>query len=137
MTEIEPKRRIDQALMMKEKIPNDMKSLALKCLQFKWIEDQKKNLNRILTPCAFCFDVKPHRSGCSKCKIPKILCNSEGNEGYIGYLLRKYGNIFLKDIKRNEYDIVRNALRQIHNTGKLSDEFRARINLLISEFGTS
>ena len=112
---------------MQEKDVDKVKVLAIKCLKFKWIKNQTKNLNRILSPCAFCFDAKTNGFDCSKCKIPKIICNEDGNKGLIGFIFSKYGNIFSKDIDKKEYDLIRCSLIDLSKNGEISPLVKKKI----------
>ncbi|MHA1490924.1 MAG: hypothetical protein ACTSRI_14920 [Promethearchaeota archaeon] len=119
--------------IMTEKNAQYINELAGKCLKFKWIENQSKNLNRVLTPCGFCFDIKADGKNCSKCKILKIICDDEGNKGMVGYMQRKYGNIFLKDIDNEEYDLMRQSLMELSINGKISNLVKENIEKLIRQ----
>ena len=111
---------------------NKLKRLAKDSLKFKWISDQSKNLKRILSPCAFCLDIINTGSNCSKCRIPKIICDQEGNNGLIGFVFSKYGNDFLKNIDKKEYELIRQILIQVSKYGKISSDLENKINILIN-----
>ncbi|MHA1336637.1 MAG: hypothetical protein ACTSPW_13000 [Promethearchaeota archaeon] len=99
-----------------------IKQLVDECLKFKWKENQQSVLIRILTPCAFCIDTKARGKNCSECLIDKKICDDNGQKGYIGHLLTKYGNVFLKDINSIEYNQIRNILINLKSQGFLSNE---------------
>ena len=104
---------------MKEKNYDITKNLAGDCLQYKWIKKQKSNLKRLLRPCAFCFYYS-----CEKCTIDKEICNNDGSGGLIGNILSKYGNVFLKDIDPEEYNLIRDILQEMKENGYISKELR-------------
>jgi len=104
----------------KEKNVLILRHLAKAALDSKWIEDQSKNTNKILSPCEFCDYVKSNEIDCSECKIPKILCRDDGYKGLIGLIYVKYGNITLKNIGRDEYYLVRQSLMEIFKEGEIS-----------------
>lgn len=106
---------------------NTIKRLASDCLRFKWIEDQKRNLKRVLSPCAYCFDYKIRNIPCDLCIIDKEICNTDGNSGLIGYILSKYGNSLLKDISSEDYNLVRISLEELKNNGFISKELKTEI----------
>lgn len=110
-----------------------LKKLADECLRFKWISDQSINLKRILSPCAFCIDIINSGSNCSKCSILKIICDEEGNKGLIGFVFSRYGNDFLKNIDKVEYELIRQALIEISNHGKISSSLKNKIKNLIKD----
>lgn len=97
----------------KEKV----KELARRCLQFKWIYAQEKNLNRLISPCAFCQDVYFHHKTCKNCLCPIQLCGDDGKEGLIGALIAQYGNIFLSNLPKSEYEKVLRILIELEQTG--------------------
>ncbi|MGV9172796.1 MAG: hypothetical protein ACOC35_09545 [Promethearchaeia archaeon] len=105
--------------ILSKKKGKEIQDLAEKCLKFKWIKEKKKNLNRLLSPCSFCFEVKANAEECSNCKIPKILCDKDGQEGFIGFLAQKYGNIFLKDMSDKEYKLLRQSLMELKTSGQI------------------
>lgn len=106
---------------------NTIKRLASDCLRFKWIEDQKRNLKRVLSPCAYCFDYKIRNIPCDLCIIDKEICNKDGNSGLIGYILSKYGNSLLKDISSEDYKLVRISLEELKINGIISKELKTEI----------
>ena len=106
---------------------NTIKRLASDCLRFKWIEDQKRNLKRVLSPCAYCFDYKIRNIPCDLCLIDKDICNNDGNSGLIGYILSKYGNSLLKDISSEDYNLVRISLEELKITGIISKQLKTKI----------
>jgi len=106
---------------------NTIKRLASDCLRFKWIEDQKRNLKRVLSPCAFCFKDKIRNIPCDLCTIDKEICNNDGNGGLIGYILSKYGNSLLKDISSEDYNLVRISLEELKINGIISKELKSEI----------
>jgi len=106
---------------------SEVKILANQCLRFKWIEDQYLNLNRILTPCAFCLADGDLNNSCTKCRIPIILCSNKGTKGFIGFLFSNYKNCFLREIKSEYYNLMRNSLICISKTGKISLEKESKI----------
>jgi hypothetical protein len=106
---------------------NTIKRLASDCLRFKWIEDQKRNLKRVLSPCAYCFDYKIRNILCDLCLIDKDICNNDGNSGLIGYILSKYGNSLLKDISSEDYNLVRISLEELKITGIISKQLKTKI----------
>lgn len=105
----------------------EVKKLANQCLKFKWIEDQDLNLNRILTPCAFCLADGDMNNKCATCRIPIILCNNKGTKGFIGFLFSLYKNCFLREIKSEYYKLMRESLICISKTGKISLEIDSTI----------
>ena len=100
----------------------EIKELARECLKFKWIAEKDKNLNRLLSPCSFCFDINSTQNKCKICKVPDILCDEDGKKGLIGYLANKYGNIFLKDLSDKDYELVRRALSELTGRGELDSK---------------
>jgi hypothetical protein len=116
---------------MEDKEAIKIEKLAENSLNYKWIDDQKKNLNRILNPCSFCFSVKAKGNDCSKCKIPAIICYDDGKKGLIGFILSIYGNVFLKDIDRNLYELIIQALKEILKHGKLTNDIEKKISSII------
>lgn len=103
------------------------KKLAKDCSRFKWIEEQKKNLKRVLSPCAFCLYYKNESISCDLCTIDKEICNNDGNGGLIGYILSKYGNSLLKDISSEDYNLVRISIEELKINGIISKELKTKI----------
>lgn len=100
-------------------------------IRHKWIEDQSKNLGRLMSPCAFCFDCYDdgiESDDCSNCQIPKKICNDNGRKGLIGFIFSKYGDIFLKDIDKSEYNLLRKALIDLSENGQISFQIKRIIN---------
>ena len=106
---------------------NTIKRLASDCLRFKWIEDQKRNLKRVLFSCAFCIKYKIGNISCNLCTIDKDICNNDGNCGVIGYILSKYGNSLLKDVSSEDYNLVRISLEELKMNGFISKELKTKI----------
>lgn len=118
---------------LKEK--NNFKRLAGKCLKYKWIEDQSKNLSKLMSPCVFCFECyekKKESDDCSNCQIPKIICDDDGRKGLIGFIFNKYGNVFLKEIDKREYNLIRKALIELSRNGQISFQTKRIIEKLIT-----
>jgi len=118
---------------LKEK--DNLKRLAGVCLRYKWIENKSKNLSKLMSPCAFCFncyDEKIKSDDCSNCQIPKIICDDDGRKGLIGFIFTKYGNVFLKEIDKREYDLIRKALIELSKNGQISFQTKRIIKKLIS-----
>ncbi len=109
-----------------------IKHLAKLALNKKWIEDQTKNTNYILSPCEFCNYVKNNEIECSECVIPEILCRDDGYKGLIGCIFEKFGNISLKRVGRDEYSLVRESLMDILKDGKLSLNTTHKIKTIIN-----
>mgnify|MGYP006309715771 CR=1 FL=1 len=110
-----------------------IKNLAKKCLRFKWIEDQTKNLARLLSPCPFCQDIHHRQVGCNECHVHPKLCDADGKEGLIGYLQKKYGNIELCDMESHDYRFVRNILINIAKTGLISPSIKKKLQKVIKD----
>lgn len=104
-----------------------VKRLAIQCLRYKWIKEQHLNLNRILTPCAFCIEDGKLNNKCFNCRIPIILCSNGGTKGFIGFLFSQYKNCFLRDIKSDYYILLRESLICISNIGKTSVELESKL----------
>ena len=106
---------------LKEK--DNLKRLAGVCLRYKWIENKSKNLSKLMSPCALCFDCyddeKENDEGYN-CHIPKIICDDDGKKGFIGFIFSKYGDIFLKDIDKREYNLIRKVLIDLSKNGQIS-----------------
>ncbi len=70
------------------------RSLASESLNFKWIEDQEKNLNRLLQPCSFCRKpiavAKKDDVICDFCLFPELLCADGGRKGLIRFITEEY-----------------------------------------------
>jgi hypothetical protein len=99
--------------------------LARKSLQYKWIPNQKQNLNMLLHFCPFCQDAlfsKGSGDLCSCCLCPKLVCCDRGNGGFIGYLKNKYGYVSLYEIEPRDYHLMRTVLNTIWKLGKLSEK---------------
>lgn len=47
----------------------EIKKLAKRCLKFKWIADQSKDLKRLLSLYIFCFNIFENRKKGSCCKV--------------------------------------------------------------------
>ena len=107
-----------------------VKKLAENCLRFKWIKEQKKNLSKVLTPCAFCFHYKSENKSCDLCTIDKHICDENGKSGLVGYIFSKHGNVFLKDIDESDYSMVRNALNELKSKGFLSKDLIFKIRTI-------
>lgn len=102
---------------------DNLRRLSRVCLRYKWREEQSKNLSRLMSPCAFCFDCYDERiesDDCSNYQISKMICDDDGRKGLIGFIFSKYGNIFLKDIDKREYNLIRNALIDLLKKGQIS-----------------
>lgn len=123
--------RSNNNLKKKTTEENIIKILAKDCLRFKWIEEQKRNLKRVLSPCAFCIYYERKDKSCDSCTIDKEICNNDGNGGLIGYVLSKYGNTFLKDISYEDYNLVRIALEELKIEGNISKELKAKIQKFV------
>lgn len=122
---------IGKKVPIMDKDKENIKELAGECLKFKWIAEKDKNLNRLLSPCSFCFDITSTQNKCKVCKIPNILCDEDGKKGLIGHLAHKYGNIFLKDIADEDYKMVRRALLDLKNYAQLASATEKGIRALI------
>ena len=113
------------------------RSLASESLNVKWIEDQEKNLNRLLQPCSFCREpiavAKKDDVICDFCLCPELLCADDGQKGLIGFITEEYivegKNIFLKDLEPYSYNLVRNTLLDIASTGRISKKNTEKIEL--------
>ena len=127
MTVFKPRKIIGDNKILADEDSRSIEELAERCLKSKWIKDQSKNLNRLLSPCAFCFEVKSNGNDCSKCQIPKVLCDEDGKNGFIGRISSKNGNVFLKDIDAKDYEMLRDALKDLMTKGKLSEKMKAII----------
>ena len=90
-----------------------VRKLAEDCLKFKWIKEQKKNLNKVLTPCAFCIYYRNENEPCLSCTIDKHICDENGTQGIMGKILSKYGNALLKDLDEFDYEKMRTALKEL------------------------
>lgn len=104
-----------------------IKELAERCLRFKWIKEQHKNLSRVIAPCAFCYHYKNETISCDLCTINKCICDNDGKSGLVGYIFSKYGNVFLKDIGVSEYNLIRKALTELKANGVLSKDLLLKI----------
>ncbi len=122
-----------------------IKWLASESLKLKWIEDQEKNVNRLLQPCSFCANSNSNSDVdvvsaddiiCVSCLCPEELCDDDGQKGLIGVITRKYKdgkNPLLKNINPNLYNLVRNCLVDISSTGAISEKIKNDIKLLESK----
>ncbi len=112
---------------------NKLKKLAKKSLDDKWIQDQSKNLKSLLSPCPFCIEILKNKSKiyCRECLIPKIICDNEGYNGLIGSLYSKYGNVLLRNLSKEEYGVIREALIEIASKGTISVHIEKKINEMI------
>ncbi len=124
-------KKIEKEIPIMDKDKEDIKELAGKCLKFKWIAEKDKNLNRLLSPCSFCFDINSTQNKCKICKVPNILCDEDGKKGLIGYLANKYGYIFLKDLRDKDYRMVIKVLSELNNRGELDSATIKAIRVLI------
>lgn len=80
-----------------------------------------------MSPYAFCFDCydkEIESNDCSNCQISKFICDDNGRKGLIGFIFTKYGNVFLKEIDKREYDLIRKALIELSKNGQISFQIK-------------
>lgn len=115
-----------------------IRALATNSLKFKWIENQKKNLNRLLQFCSFCIHSRAnnnvdHDSICKYCLCPRLLCDNDGLKGLIGLITLKEESFdgtqfLLKNLDKDLYNLIRSCLLDISSTGKISERIKHKIN---------
>ncbi|MHA2000355.1 MAG: hypothetical protein ACTSU9_19775 [Promethearchaeota archaeon] len=104
------------------------KKLAASCLKFKWTEDQEKALSLILSPCSFCNDTYFREGSCGDCLCPPAICSNNGKDGLVGYIFRKYGNVYACDIGTSDYGMVRRVLVHLSIHGVLGRELERAVS---------
>jgi len=99
-----------------------IKYIAQQCLKKKWISNQEANNQLLNSICPFCAEAYIYDLHCDNCLCPPELCSKMGTKGLIGKFKEKYGNIKLKDMDPEDYQLIITITKELAKTGKISRE---------------